>query len=110
MAKSWVHIWDNARLDVWFETEKGRVTDFGVTLTYVEGEESYPVLRYDTAHGYIHKHIFWGLEERIEKRRFRGRNPGEVLNEALQDVDENWEKHIERFREAKGKRRDMNES
>ena len=101
--KEWSVILSNeARLDVWFEKERGRVKAFGITLNALEGGRAYPVIRYDTAHRVVHKHTFWGGRERIQDNPFKTRSLNEALQRAYADISKNWERYLDLYR---GKRR-----
>lgn len=97
--KNWsVILGNNARLDIWFETQRGRVQAFGITLSALEGEREHPVLRYDTAHRVVHKHTFWGGRERIQDNPFGRCSLSEAFQRAYEDVSENWERYLELYR------------
>jgi len=87
-----------ARLDVWVEITRGRVQQFGITLNMLKGNRAYPVIRYDTAHGVVHKHTFWGGEERIENRPFQVRSLNRAFERAYKDVSRNWARYLELYR------------
>lgn len=86
------------RLDVWFETKRGRVQAFGITLNVLEGGQMRPVVRYDTAHRVVHKHTFWGGRERVEQNPFRTRSLNEAFQRAYADISKNWERYLELYR------------
>lgn len=46
---------DQGAIRVWFESEHGRVLGFVVQLECLFNDEWYPVVRYDTAHGFAHR-------------------------------------------------------
>lgn len=57
-TRKWTLVFDRARVDVWFKTAQGKVIEFAVTLSSVQGADVRPVVRYDTAHGIVHRHTF----------------------------------------------------
>lgn len=77
-------------------TEKGRVSGFMTQYEIFFEGEWMPVVRYDTAHGYVHKDLINpdGSKEKI----FMGLTD---LNEALtladKDINENWERYKDRY-------------
>jgi hypothetical protein len=50
---------DVARLDFRWVIEKGKITDFAINVSLLEGEKSRDVYRVDTKHGYLHEQRFW---------------------------------------------------
>lgn len=77
-------------------TEKSKVSGFVIQYEiFLEGKWM-PVVRYDTAHGYVHRDLINpdGSKEKI----FMGLTD---LNEALtladKDINENWERYKERY-------------
>jgi len=79
--------------------DRGRVVGFAVNLSYLTETESHDVLRYDTAHGYMHVHRFWISREVADREKFAHRSMEEVFEEAYSDIKENWAHYIELFRQ-----------
>jgi len=97
-TKRWKILFDQARIDVILKVEAGTVVAFSVNLSYWEDDAHYDVIRYDTAHGYIHLHRFWISPEPRRWRRYEGRPLAEAFQAAYNDAKEHWEEYIERFR------------
>lgn len=96
--KRWSILYDQARIDVVLEVEKGIVIGFSVNLSYREGEEYRKVIRYDTAHGYVHVHRFWESGKGQRWRRYEGRPLSEAFQAAYDDIKANWERYIELYK------------
>lgn len=72
--------------------EKGKILKFSVQYeTKVKGRW-YPVVRYDTAHGYAHKHVFYP-DGRQRKSRMQIVNYNLALKVAEDDVRRNWPRY-----------------
>lgn len=69
-----------------------------MNLSYWVGNQGYEVIRYDTAHGYVHLHSFWISPEIQRWRSYEDRPLTEAFRAAYQDVKENWERYIELFK------------
>ena len=86
-----------ARLD----TAAGDVTGFALQLELVEGDRREIVLRFDTAHGYVHQHQFSpGEAERRTRLQFR--NWAEAYTYCYEYIRRNWEPAIDRFIRRRG--------
>ena len=69
--------------------ERGRILQFIVQYeTIVEGRWL-PVVRYDTAHGYAHKHVFHP-DDREDIIRMQTQDYNKALSIAEEDVRNNW--------------------
>jgi len=100
-TRKWTLTFDKARIDVWFKTVRGKVTEFAITLSSVQGAEVQPVIRYDTAHGLVHRHTFWGDRERIEDDPFGTLDPAACFRLAYQDIMDNFDRYLERFEQGR---------
>jgi len=100
-SRRWTLAFDKARIDVWFNTVRGKVTEFAITLSSVQGGVVQPVIRYDTAHGIVHRHTFWGDRERIEDDPFGTSDPTTCFRLAYQDVMDNFDQYLERFEQKR---------
>jgi hypothetical protein len=81
--------------------EKGRVLDFVVQYETRYSERWLPVVRYDTAHGYPHKHLFHA-DGSQDRSRMKIVDNNEALNIAEDDIQSNWIGYKARFlKEAK---------
>jgi hypothetical protein len=81
-----------ARLD----TEAGTVRGFAVQLEVVIEDAAHIVIRFDTAHGYVHQHVF---DPTGGQRRVRLRVPdwGQAYTYCYEYVRRNWQPEIARF-------------
>ena len=70
-------------------SEKGRILDFVVQYETKHDDRWLPVVRYDTAHGYPHKHQSHA-DGTQDKTRMKMVDYNEGLNIAEDDVQSNW--------------------
>ena len=91
--------YDNA-LRVMFETERGQILRFVVQLEYQFGEEGewFPVVRYDTAHGYAHRDIMHPTKKE-EKTEISVQDYNEAFTIAMDDVVEKRYDYRRRYEE-----------
>jgi hypothetical protein len=76
--------------------DRGQVIQFVVQYeTFIEGAW-YPVIRYDTAHGFPHIDRI-RADGTVEKIPLLTNDLGEGLTFADQDIDENWERYKEAY-------------
>jgi len=79
---------------------RGRIVFFRVQLETLVGEKWMPVVRYDTAHGFVHRDL-------LDKRGHAIKTPlfNQDLNDALtfaeNDLKTNWFSYRERFLEGR---------
>jgi len=83
-------------LRVWFELEQGRVAQFMVQLECRLSGEWIPVVRYDTAHNFVHCDRLHPYEP-TEKTRLLTRDYNEALTFDIRDLADNWCKYRERY-------------
>jgi len=77
--------------------EKGKVIYFSIQLeTMIEGKW-YPIVRYDTAHGFAHRDLLSGKGETITKTPIFVRDYNDALVFAESDLKANWVIYRERF-------------
>ncbi len=81
----------------WHETDRGKVVGFAVQLELWFGDAWQPILRYDASHGFAHRDVY-ETPGRKRKERINLDLP-EALTLADRDIDRNWERHVEAFRE-----------
>ncbi len=76
--------------------EKGRILRFRIQYEAQLAGRWYPIVRYDTAHGFPHRDTIHpdGTEEKDE---FPGVEPGEVLTIGERDIKANWQKYRTAF-------------
>ncbi len=86
---------ENNQARVSFRTEKGKVSKFTVQLER-KNKKWLPIVRFDTAHGRVHKHVFHpdGTQE-IVKLKFDNYN--QALTYVYQYVKLHWEEMVAEF-------------
>lgn len=80
---------------------KGEIIDFAVQYETFFNGKWFPVVRYDTSHGFAHRDI---INFKAEKRKtpLFITNNNDALTFAENDIKDNWEVYKQRFlREAK---------
>lgn len=87
---------DTSRIRHYHTQFKNQVLEFVVQLETKVKNKWYPVVRYDTKHGFAHKDIihFAGT---TEKFNLGMSNYNIGMTFAEQDLKSNWEKYIEQF-------------
>ena len=101
--KRWTLLFDEARVDVVLRVEAGAVIGFSINLSVWIDDDYHDVIRYDTAHGYLHVHRFWESVEMQPWRPYAGRPLAEAFQAAYEDIKANWERYIELYkREVQG--------
>ncbi len=85
-------------LRVQFSRDRGQVIAFVVQLECYIIDSWYPVIRYDTAHGYAHCDIL-RPDGSQEKRELSISSFNDALTYAQRDLRENHQYYCERFRE-----------
>jgi len=81
-----------------FARERGRIVSFVVQLECLIGERWYPVVRYDTAHGFAHCDIL-RPDGSQDKRPLYISDLNEALTYAQDDIKTNSYRYCARFRE-----------
>lgn len=86
------------RLRIRFETERGRVTMLVVQYETLISNKWEPIMRYDTAHGYLHKDLYVrGKKEKIRKERVPIADLNQGLTQAIEDLKKHWESYKKQF-------------
>lgn len=85
-----------AFLRVEFQKRAGRILGFVIQLECLINEEWYPVIRYDTAHGFAYCDILHPTKE-AQKIALNLSDYGSALAFARNDVAERWGYYCERF-------------
>ena len=93
----------NIRIDISITTDKGRVKTFSVNLSVLVDDKRIDVVRWDTSHGYLHKHEFWRTHRCIKDRRYGGMPLEIVLDRVKEDVKRNWAKYAKKMLEYEKK-------
>ncbi len=75
---------------------KNEIVEFIVQLEVLIKEKWYPVIRYDTAHGFAHCDIIH-YSGKIEKVRMPTLDYKEALTYADEDLNENWQIYHSRY-------------
>ena len=89
---------DTDRLRIRFEMTKGKVTMLVVQYEGLICGKWEPIIRYDTAHGYLHKDLYvGGQKERIKKERVPIADFNRGLTEAIDDLRRHWQEYRTRF-------------
>lgn len=88
------------RIDVILKIEAGTVTGFGVNLSVLIDEKKYDVIRWDTSHGFLHKHEFWRTHRTIKDRKYDNIPLDVVFKEVYDDIRKNKEKYVKRLIEC----------
>lgn len=92
----------------WHRVEKGRILKFTVQYETKIGEEWYPVVRYDTAHGFVHRDVMHP-GKRQEKVFIKEEDFNAGLTRAEGDIKENWMAYKDRFLKEWKQHEDQNE-
>ncbi len=75
---------------------KNQVIGFVTQLEIFFNGKWYPVVRYDTAHGYAHRDIIH-YSGKADKSPFLFTDYADALNFAQSDIKLNWKKYREKF-------------
>ena len=87
------------RLRIAFATERGAVTQIVIVQYEAEiGGQWRPLVRYDMAHGYLHRDVI-GPEGTAEKLKTPYTNLGEALQQALEELHRQWGAHRRAYEE-----------
>lgn len=86
------------RLRIRFEMKKGEVTMLVVQYEALMGNKWAPIVRYDTAHGYLHKDLYASGDDRTAKKESVSSSDfNHGLTEAIEDLKRYWQKYRKRF-------------
>ena len=80
--------------------ERGKIIFFRVQYETKIKETWYPVVRYDTAHGFAHRDIL-SLKGNMEKTPLFNQDYSDALTFAENDLKSNWKHYKRRFMEEK---------
>ena len=85
---------DTDRLRIRFEMTKGKVTMLVVQYEGLIRGKWEPIIRYDTAHGYLHKDLYAaGRKETIKKEQVPVHDLNCGLTEAIDDLKRYWQEY-----------------
>jgi len=79
--------------------ERGKIVFFRIQYETKIGDRWYPVVRYDTAHGFAHRDII-DLRGSVEKTPLFNQDCNDALTFAESDLKSNWEYYKRRFLEV----------
>lgn len=88
---------DRDYLRVRLQIERGRVVRFTVQYEAVVGDQTYPVVRYDSAHGAAHRDTLDRAGRVVAKDWISGTSYADVVTEAIADIKSNWQTYRDRF-------------
>jgi hypothetical protein len=79
--------------------DKGLV-DVLVVYYTKQGDESIPLVTYDTAHGFLHRDIRY-LDEKDKRRKkeINAKNLEEFYQIAMEDISTNWRRYLKEYME-----------
>jgi hypothetical protein len=89
------------RIRTQFLTERGKMLKALLQYETLIGDDWVPVVRYDTAHGVFHKDILHQNGTK-EKREVNYVELDEAVQDAQQDLFDNWESYKFRYFQKKG--------
>lgn len=75
---------------------KNRIVEFKIQLEVFIKNKWYPIVRYDTAHGFAHRDIIH-FNGQVDKTPLVLNNYKDALNFADADIKINWKLYLERF-------------
>ena len=75
----------------------GKVIRFTIQYETVIEDESFPVVRYDSAHEVAHRDLLDDRGRVIAKRWFPGLDLGQVVTDAITDIKANWQTFLAAF-------------
>lgn len=81
---------------VQFDLERNQVLRFVVQLECLFNGEWWPVVRYDTVHGFAHRDILHPSGE-TDKTEMLIRDYDEALTFAIKDLAQNWARYRRRY-------------
>jgi hypothetical protein len=79
--------------------DRGRIIFFRIQYEKKIGDTGYPVVRYDTSHGFAHRDMI-SLKGDVEKTPLFNQNYNDALTFAESDLKLNWVYYKKRFLEA----------
>ncbi len=99
--KKWFITFNHARIDVVLIIDLGRVIGFSLNLSVEAEGEKHDIVRWDTAHGYLHKHEFWETTKTIKESKYENTPLDIVFREQYEDLRKNWEEYVKRWENAR---------
>ncbi|MCC7202250.1 MAG: hypothetical protein IT393_06305 [Nitrospirae bacterium] len=87
----WRHPSNDSRIRVDFTIEKGKVIKFVTQYELLVNDQWHPVIRFDTAHNFVHIDIINPDGIKI-KKKLSFLNHGEALTYSIADLSTNWKR------------------
>lgn len=92
---------DEDRLRFELETARGKITRFVVQYETLVNDRWYPVVRYDTAHGFAHKDVLNLRGKVIRKITLGSMDYKQALDVAIDDIKSHWKEYKKEFLKRK---------
>ena len=73
-----------------FRRDRRTITRFTVQYEAIISGKTYPVIRYDIAHGFVHRDTLDWTGRGIDKLPIYGRTYNEAMTEAIADLNRHW--------------------
>lgn len=86
------------RLRVWASREKNEIVEFAVQYEAEIGTSWYPIVRYDTSHGFAHRDLIH-LDGSTDKQPLLFESYNLALTYATQELKQNWQRYRHNFEE-----------
>ncbi len=81
--------------------DKGLI-DVSVVYYTLEGDESIPLVTYDTAHGFLHRDLrYLDEKDKRKKKEIHAKNLKEFYQMAVEDIDTNWRRYLMEYKETR---------
>lgn len=93
----WHLVFGDARIDVVLKKEKGKVVGFSLNLSVIREGERHDVVRWDTAHGFLHKHEFWRTKRAVKEERYEFTPLDVAFRHVYDDLKSNWKEYVKRW-------------
>jgi hypothetical protein len=98
MAREFFHWLSGAdRLRIRFTVRKGKVTQLVVQYEALIEERWEAIVRYDTAHGYLHRDLYQRGRTQPTKETVPVADLNEGLNRAIDDLQRHWQMYKRYF-------------
>ena len=95
--KSFVRYLDvDNRVRVSFQVDRGRIKRFVIQYEALLETGWYPIIRYDTAHGFAHADLFHP-GSKTEKIPMETADYNEAFTLAQEDINQHWEQYLKSY-------------
>ena len=78
--------------------DRGHILWFSAELEALIGDEWAAIIRYDTAHGFVHRDEMLPNGDQIKSPPMRFASYDDALNFAIDDLQFNYQRYIERYK------------